>query len=67
MEANKIVVQKDLLVFSSEISSLIQEGWKLVGGVSITEDKSTPNETSILAKDTTEPRFIYSQTLWRAS
>lgn len=67
MEANKIVVQKDLLAFSSEVSNLVQDGWQLVGGVLITEDKSTPDDTSILARDTTEPRFIYSQALWKAS
>lgn len=67
MEANRIVIQKDLLAFSSEVSSLIQDGWQLVGGVSITEDNSTQESSSLLTMEVKEPRFVYKQALYKAS
>jgi|GEM_PF-5891881 len=63
METNRVVVQTDLLAFSSEISNLVAEGWKLIGGVSITEDKTADNS----GQNNNDLKFIYTQKLYKAS
>ena len=62
METNKVVKQTDLLAFSSEVSRLVEQGWQLVGGVSITEDK-TPDANV----NTTEAKLVFTQALSWAS